>query len=565
MARSFSPPKVASIAEQFGQMRADYDAAKNTRFKRRRTGMVSAGSAADYHYRTEQAFFGIIEQARELFRNHCLIAQGIRRLVANILGGGFTLDIRTGDDGLNNELSARWYEWAENPDLCDIQGEQDFHGLEKLTLQQVIVDGDLVTLPTLDGELQQIEAHRLRNPMRTIRNVVHGVELDNEDKPRRRLAYWIAHEDVEAYYPVPKASEMTRYPCRVDGLRQVLHHYLPDRTSQTRGVSCFAAPMETMGMGDDLMFSQLVKAQMAAAATLIREMDINAQPINLGNAGGQEVSTEQRPDGTTQQRAGWQPGMEIFGFPGERLRIESPNVPNAEFFQHAMLILSIVAVNLDLPVQVLMLDATHTNFSGWRGSVDQARQRWQEIQRWLISSFHTPVYLAKLRQWAADDPVLRRTIEEQDGRRRVGADGIDAFGHVWHVAGWPYIEPTQDAMGDLIQTRNLLTSPRRCAARRGIDYEDLISECIEDRERLINASQECADRINLRNKERAGWVPLTWRDIAQPPMPEGVQISVASGAELGSPPAPPATPGASFNGQPRTAASPPPAKEPTVA
>ena len=66
MARPFSPPKVASIAEQFGQMRADYDAAKNTRFKRRRTGMVSAGSAADYHYRTEQAFFGIIEQAREL-------------------------------------------------------------------------------------------------------------------------------------------------------------------------------------------------------------------------------------------------------------------------------------------------------------------------------------------------------------------------------------------------------------------------------------------------------------------------------------------------------------------
>ena len=212
-----------------------------------------------------------------------------------------------------------------------------------------------------------------------------------------------------------------------------------------------------------------------------------------------------------------------------------------------------------------MLDATHTNFSGWRGSVDQARQRWQEIQRWLISSFHTPVYLAKLRQWAADDPVLRRTIEEQDGRRRVGADGIDAFGHVWHVAGWPYIEPTQDAMGDLIQTRNLLTSPRRCAARRGIDYEDLISECIEDRERLIHASQECADRLNGRNASRAGWVPLTWRDIAQPPMPEGVQISVASGAELGSPPAPATTPGAYPNGQPKTATAPPPAKEPTVA
>lgn len=542
MARSFAPPKVASVAEQFGQMRADYDAAKQTRFKRRRTGMIAQGSAGDYHYRTESAYFGIIEQARELFRNHCLIAQGIRRLCANILGGGFTVDIRTGDDGLNRELSARWYEWSEDPDQCDIQGEQDFHGLEKLTLQQVIVDGDLITLPTIDGELQQLEAHRMRNPARTVRNVVHGVELDNEDKPRRRLAYWIAHEDVEAYYPVPKAGEMTRYPARVDGVRQVLHHYLPDRTSQTRGVTCLAAPMETAGMGDDLMFSQLVKAQMAAAATLIRELDASAQPINYGT-GGQEVSTAQRPDGTTQQRAGWQPGMEIFGYPGEHLRIESPNVPNAEFFQHAMLILSIVAVNLDLPVQVLMLDATHTNFSGWRGSVDQARQRWQEIQRWLITSFHTPVYLAKVRQWAADDPVLRRTIEEQDGRRRVGADGINAFGHVWHTAGWPYIEPVQDATGDLIQIRNGLTSPRRAAARRGVDIEDLEDESIEDRIRLIGKAQVAAEKINAKHKAAEGWVPLTWRDIAQPPMPEGIQISVASGAELGAKPVEPTKPG----------------------
>ena len=537
---NFRVPEVATIAEQFGKMRADYDAAKQTRFKRRRNGMIAQGSAADYHYRTEQAYFGIIEQSRELFRNHCLIAQGIRRLVANILSGGFTLDIRTGDAGLNKELSARWYEWAEDPDQCDIQGEQTFSGLEKLTLQQVVVDGDLITLPTIDGELQQIEAHRLRNPARTVRNVIHGVELDNRDpaeggKPRRRMAYWIANEDVEAYYPVPKANEMTRYPARVDGRRQILHHYMPDRTSQTRGVTCLAPPMETSGMGDDLMFAQLVKAQMAAAATMIRELGENAQPINFA-AGGQDTSTETRPTGQTRQLGGWQPGMEIFGFPGERIRIESANVPNAEFFQHAMLILSIVAVNLDLPVQVLMLDATHTNFSGWRGSVDQARQRWQEIQRWLIGTFHTPVYLWKVRQWAVEDPVLRRTIEEQNDRRRVGSDGIDAFGHVWHTAGWPYIEPTQDAAGDLIQTRNLLTSPRRAAARRGIDYEDLITECIEDRERLINSSQDAADRLNARNKDRGGWVPVSWRDIAQPPMPEGIQISVASGAELGTPP-----------------------------
>lgn len=517
-----------TLAERFAGARADYDAAKKTRFKRNRAGVLaSTGSAADYHYRTEADYFGMLEQARDLFRNHALVGQAIRRLVANILSGGFTLDVSTGDESLDTDLSARWYAWAEDPDACDIQGEQDFHGLERLTLQHVITDGDLITLPTVDGEIQQIEAHRMRTPHRTQRNIVHGVELNNDDKPRRREAYWIAYEDVEAYYPVPKASDMTRYPARVDGVRQVFHHYFPDRVSQTRGVSALAPPMDTAGMGDDLFFAQLVKAQMAACAALLREYAADTMPVNIGG-GGQDTSTEARPDGVTRQLAGWSPGMEIFGFPGEKLSWQSPNVPNQEFFDHATLIMSIVSVNLDLPVQVLMLDATRTNFSGWRGAIDQARQRWLQIQQWLIGSFHSPVYRWKVRQWAADDPVLRKTIREQEGKpRRPG--GIDAFGHVWHPAGWPYIEPTQDATGDLIQIRNLLTSPRRLAARRGMDYEDLLGECIADRVRLVNASQDAADELNERNKDRAGWVPVTWRDIGQPPMPDGVNVSVANG------------------------------------
>ena len=82
-----------TTAEIFARTRADYDAARKTRFKQDRGGsMIATGSAADFHYRTEMAYFGMIEQARELFRNHALIGQAVRRLVANILSGGFTLD-----------------------------------------------------------------------------------------------------------------------------------------------------------------------------------------------------------------------------------------------------------------------------------------------------------------------------------------------------------------------------------------------------------------------------------------------------------------------------------------
>jgi hypothetical protein len=71
-----------------------------------------------------------------------------------------------------------------------------------------------------------------------------------------------------------------------------------------------------------------------------------------------------------------------------------------------------------------------------------------------------------------------------------------------------------------------------------VDIEDLEDESIEDRIRLISKAQDAADALNQRHKDRPGWVDLSWRDIAQPPMPEGIQISVASGAELGAKPEP---------------------------
>lgn len=528
MNRKRHSTEAQSIVEQFDGLRSDYDAARQTRFKRKRVGIQGMGSHADYHYRTWTAYAGIMETARDLFRNHCLIGQGIRRLVSNILRGGFTLDVKTGDESLNQELSGRWYEWAEDPEKCDRAGEQCFHGLERLALQSVVVDGDICALPTQEGSLQLQEGHRLRTPTNTKKNVVHGVLLDGY---RRRLQYWLTKEDVSPMSAVSLVSDMAQFDARaVDDLtqreeRQVLHLYMPDRVSQTRGLTALVPVIDTAGMGDDLMFATLVKAQMGACITILRELEKGVtQPAALGE-GGADITVETRPSGTSRQLVGWQPGTELFGYPGEKLSGFSPNVPNAEFFDHAKLILSIVAVNLDLPLAVLLLDPSQTNFSGWRGAMDQARQRFQEIQRWMIESFHCQVYRWKVRQWAREDEsgAIRRAIEKAVADKSHNPNKVDPFGHVWHAQEWPYIEPTQDALGDVIQERNLLISPRRRAARRGMDFDELNAEIMEDRKKIILTAHKTAEEINGETG-----LALTWTDIAHWPMPEGVQIAVGA-------------------------------------
>ena len=120
-----------SILEQFAELKSDYEIGKASRYKRAKTGIMTLGSHADYHYRTEAAYFGAMEMAREMTRNNPLVMQGVRRLVANVVGRGFVLDSDSGDKGIDDVNGYRWAEWSQSPEACDDQQELDFHGLEK--------------------------------------------------------------------------------------------------------------------------------------------------------------------------------------------------------------------------------------------------------------------------------------------------------------------------------------------------------------------------------------------------------------------------------------------------
>ena len=85
-----------SILEQFAELKSDYEIGKASRYKRAKTGIMTLGSHADYHYRTESAYFGAMEMAREMTHNNPLVMQGVRRLVANVVGRGFVRIIRPG-------------------------------------------------------------------------------------------------------------------------------------------------------------------------------------------------------------------------------------------------------------------------------------------------------------------------------------------------------------------------------------------------------------------------------------------------------------------------------------
>lgn len=489
-----------SLAESFNDIRASYAAARTSRFRRTRNVPLQ-GAAADYHYSSEADWLKMLEYARDMDRNDAVVGPVVNRAVANEIQDGLLPDPDTGNLDVDRMIADKWREWAEDADACDVAGELNFHEMEKLVSRHVKIDGDVMALPLESGALEIVESHRCRTPRNTKRNVVHGVLLD---RSRRHLEYWFTKDEIDPWKQVNRVSDTLAYPVRDEDGNRILFHVLhPKRVSQTRGVTAFAPVFDLLGMFEDTNYAKLVAQQIMSCFTIFRERDINFTSGDNPILGA--TTTETLSDGQSQTTVNLSPGLQINGLPGETYKFGNPSIPDPQFFEHLKFILTLVGINLGLPLVLVLLDAKETNFSGWRGAVDQARLGFRSNQRQLIARFHRPVYLWKVRQWAFENPQWER---------KKGV--VSLLKHKWNPPSWPYIEPMKDAQADALRLEKNLTSPRRLHAERGRDWSDVVDELVEDRAQLIERSIVRAQELSARLGVEVDWRLLAGLDVSAP-------------------------------------------------
>ncbi len=499
---------VKSVVSDFSDLRADYSMSRESRFIRRRSGYAPQGSGADYHYRTESLYYQDIEKARDLERNDCVVGQITARAVANIVQDGFTLDPQTGDKALDDELYYRWQEFANDPNNCDVAGEYTFHDYEMHACHAMHRDGDCVVIATDDGQLQFLEAHTIRTISKS-ENTVLGVEKDEFGK---RLKYHIVQE-TNVFGQQKQGDPIS--VLNSDGMRQLFHVYNNRRMSMTRGVTAYAPVFEVAGMFEDIQFAKLVQQQIVSCFAIFREKSI--QPNNLPPKPGARYGngdTEITATGSTRIIDNIAPGMEIEGEPGEKLQGFSPQTPNSEYFSHVKLMLQIIGVNLGLPLCLVLMDGSETNFSGWRGAVDEARKGFRQNQRNLVDRLHLPLYRYKVADWIEADSALRAVAK---------LSGIDLFRHKWNTPRWAYIDPVGDAQGDMLRLQNGLTSPRRLHAERGAEWQEVADEIVTDMSYAIRRAKQAAMAINTDLQDGQ---TVHWRELISLPMPAGIQMTM---------------------------------------
>jgi lambda family phage portal protein len=504
--------KKKSLQSDWRDMKADYDMSRSSRFVRKRMGVAARGSGANYHFRNETKYYESVEQARDMDRNDPLIGILADRRVDNIIQGGFTLDPKTGDKGLDLELFNRRKEFNEDPDQCDIAGELTWNEMERMATRAESIDGDIVVVGTEEGSFQVIESHLLQTKTK-FDNTFCGVTTDQHGK---RVQYHFC-EDVNEF-----GTLEARDPVSVrdsDGVRQIFHVYNPKRVLQTRGVTAVAPIFSYAAMLEDINFAKLVQQQVVSCFTIFRK---RAAGSNLPNAKGYgNAEVVQTSTNETRLTDGVSPGMEVIGQAGEELNGFSPNIPNAEYFDQVKLILQIMGVNFGLPLCLVLMDGSETNFSGWRGAVDEARKGFVADQLNIVRRLHRPSHI----WW------LHRLLETKEFRKYKDATGINFFNHNWNLPTWSYIEPVADAEGDATQLRNALTSPRRLHSARGGDWEEVSEEIVDDNMYAISRAAKKAQEFNTKFPDMP---PLTWRDLISLPMPEGQTLTLQDPALISS-------------------------------
>lgn len=487
-------------------------------FRERADGHYS--TTADYHIYPEHHYFQMLETANALYRDDLLVKAAIERLSSYVIGDGFTLDPLTGSKYLDEYLFAEWEVYTNNKEFVDVQKKANWVALQTAAFEAVIRDGDLFVKPTVSGHLEHIEGSRCRtpSPYNPTKPIFLGVE---QTKQRETIAYHFCQDVIAPWYLSPLATETERVPARdAQGRAQVFHIFNPIRRSTlSRGVTALHPCGKAAGMLDDLQIAKLIQQQLAAYVQYIRKrgMTPDGEPTpTINPSASASTRLERTPTGKAKWIKDAAPGA-VLDVGYDEVTPWTPDIPGDNFFEHVNMFVTYLGINLGVPLILLLMDASETNFSGWRGAFDVAKNAFRRMQSWFSDVYHKDIYqwwvLWKLGQelQAGLNTPLTRSIERSS---------LKLLNHKWNHHAWPYIEPLNDSKAFVLRRESMQSSPRRLHAEQGDDFGTILEETLEDNTLLITSAIQRASVINAQLPQ--GVEPVHWREVLGQQFPKAV-------------------------------------------
>lgn len=449
------------------------------RVMRAQPGATARGGSADSHIRTDLS--ALRAQSQEFDRDNSIYRGVLSRAVDNILGDGFTLQARTDNRRLNEKIEKTlWPRFAASP---EVRGLLDWSQLERVVLRSVLVDGDIGAVLTNEGLVQLVESEQITTGWGGSRanNTEQGVELDPVGRP---VAYHVAEYDAQG--GSVRSTRSRRIPAEWFIFLASL-----DRPSQTRGVPPCTACFPMLHRIDDVCNSE------AAAWQLLSRMAV-AYSVERPADMAMSMTTAREDENTDDAASRYtvlDDAMLFFGKTGESVKGIDRNLPGANFPASVTMFLRLLGLPLGMPLELILLDWSKTNYSSARAALEQAFRMFKCWQKLLRRCFHAKVYRWLIASWSATGD-----LSESEASRE------DIFAHEWICPSFPWIDQLKEAQAWGARIDRGLTTYGEAA--KSLDRDR--GELVEARKIEVLEAIAAADEINAQHPA----AKVDWRMFA---------------------------------------------------
>lgn len=430
------------------------------RFNRLTSDWVTTGTSADSEIKG--SFKALRNRARQLCRDNDYARQALRAIENNVIGHGIKhqgqVRMQRGgrlDDAVNAQIHAEWMRWT-NKNRCDVSGILGFHDMERLLVRSLAESGEvfirMIRRPFGDSRvpfaLQVLESDYLIDddqPRAAEGNTVRmGIEVDSYLRPQAYHFY--ANHPGDVYAGHPSNGRRIRVPAS-----EVIHLFIPERPSQTRGVTWFASALTRLHMLQGYEEAEVVRARASSAL-----MGFITSPE--GELVGDEVYEGERVQD-------FQPGVFRYLNSGENVVVPDLNAPDGQLEPFTRSMLRAVAAGVGVSFESISKNFSEANYSSSRLSLLEERDTYRVLQRFMVENFHQIVFDQWLEMAVLSGALNLPGYDSNPDRYRASR---------WVARSWEWVDPQKEVEAYKTAVRCGFKTLGQVIAEQGGDLDETL-------------------------------------------------------------------------------------------
>lgn len=410
-------------------------------------------------------------RARDAVRNSPYIGNALRALVKHEIGTGISCKFLVEDESIQKQLADAWKESLPN---MYSDGIGHFYAGQRLGSRGRNESGEVFlrrrrrTARTMTGvpmQIQLLESDLLDttyNVELTNNNYVRaGIELNSRGD---RVAYHFFKE-----HPNDLRGSFSSNAERVRILaKDVVHHYIPMRPGQLRGMPIHASALfknANLEAYDDYELERK-KNHASFTGTIEREARYDSKGIQIDPLTGDYFDADQEiPD------VNFTAGVITQLGDGETLKLFDAEKGGEFYADYMRQQLMAISSSFGVPYELVTGDWKEVNDRILRAILNDFQREVEAIQEIYLITQLCQSTLA----WWMDAGVLSGRLNLPDyATRRAEYLNVD-----WRPQGWAYVHPLQDAQAAKLRIETDLSTHEKEARKHNVDSESALEENVE--------------------------------------------------------------------------------------